>query len=152
GDSGEAEDVASEIFFKVWKGMAAFEGKSRFSTWLYRIAVNHCLNERRKRRTDGRTIPLDEAAEKNMPPVAEAAKDGGETHERRVAGELMFKAMESLPESQRMALILVKIQGNSYAETAEIMRLSVSAVESLIFRGMKSLRERVFAAEAKEGL
>lgn len=138
GNQADVQDLAQEVFIKVWQNAAKFKGRSRFSTWLYRIVVNHCLNYRRKYRRPH--FSLDEMVEQgNIPDPLIVEPDP----EQRRKVELVRRAIDELPERQRMALILAQFEERSYAEIAEIMKVSVSSVESLIFRARRALRERL---------
>jgi len=133
GDRAAAEDVAQEIFLKVWRRARSFKGRSSFSTWLYRIAVNQCLNFREKRRRR-RGEPLDER-------IADTRPGPAERHEAETTSRLVREAMDGLPRKQRMALILSKFEGRSYKEIAQIMGVSLASVESLIFRARQNLKK-----------
>jgi RNA polymerase sigma factor (sigma-70 family) len=138
GSSEDVQDLAQEIFLKVWRNAGKFKGKSKFSTWLYRITANHCINYRRKNRR--RHISLDElTASGKMPESLKVQPDWEQ--ERRV--RLVQKAVDELPERQRLALILAQFEGRSYKEIAEIMKVSLSSVESLIFRARSALRHKL---------
>jgi RNA polymerase sigma-70 factor (ECF subfamily) len=131
-DRQDAEELTQEIFFKVWRHARSFRGESRFSTWLYRLAVNACLNHRQRKKARPDPLPL--AGEH----AAEAAPGG----EDLVAGERearLKKALDALPARQRMALILASFEDRSYEEIAEALEASVPAVESLLFRARKNL-------------
>lgn len=128
----DAEDLAQEVFLKVWKYARTFRGRSAFSTWLYRLAVNTCLNYRQKKKIETEPLPLlGEFA-------AEANAAGAEilTRERE---SLLNKALNGLPVRQKMAIILAGFEGKSYEEIAAIMEISVSAVETLLFRARQNL-------------
>lgn len=133
GESTAAEDAAQEIFLKVWRNAKRFRGKSSFSTWLYRIVVNHCLNAKAKRR---KTLPLNEA-------VGEKGPNVEERYEKERTARAVREAVDGLPGRQRMALVLSKFEGRSYKEIAEIMSVSLSSVESLIFRAKRHLRKKL---------
>lgn len=135
GNQDDVQDLAQEIFIKVWRNAAKFKGKSKFSTWLYRIVVNHCINYQRKQKR--RHTSLDELTEKGITPESLKVVPDWE-QKRRV--ELIKKAVNDLPDRQRMALVLSQYEGRSYKEIAEIMKVSVSSVESLIFRARSALR------------
>lgn len=135
GDRVAAEDIAQEVFLKVWRRAKSFGGRSSFSTWLYRVVVNQCLNFRRKR-ARAKSVPLDESLMQRDPDLDEQL-DG----ERKAAA--VRAAVDELPGRQRMALILSTFEGRSYREIAEIMKTSTSSVESLIFRARRALREKL---------
>ncbi|MBD3285199.1 sigma-70 family RNA polymerase sigma factor [candidate division WOR-3 bacterium] len=142
GDASAAEDLAQEVFIKVWEKAGAFKGRSRFSTWLYRIVVNHCLNyqDKRKRR---RTVDLDER-------IADNAEGVQERIERNRKVQIVRDAVSRLPERQRIALILSRFEGHSYAEIARIMKTSLSSVESLIFRAKDNLKKTLSPLREKQ--
>ena len=131
-DRQDAEELAQEVFLKVWKYARTFKGRSAFSTWLYRLAVNTCLNYRQKKKIESEPLPLlgDFAAETT------AAGAEIMTRERE---NLLNKALNGLPVRQKMALILANFEGKSYEEIAAIMEVSVSAVETLLFRARQNL-------------
>jgi RNA polymerase sigma-70 factor (ECF subfamily) len=135
GDRVAAEDVAQEVFLKVWRRAKSFKGRSSFSTWLYRVVVNQCLNFRRKR-ARAKNVPLDEAVAADGPGPEERL-DG----ERKAAA--VRAAVDKLPARQRIALILSRFEGRSYREVAEIMRTSTSSVESLLFRARRALKKEL---------
>ncbi len=134
GDPVEAEDIAQEVFVKVWQHAKSFKGKSEFSTWLYRIVVNHCLNYRAKKKQNHTIL--------DRPIKDENSKDDAsfEQEERKT---VVKKAVNELPERQRIALILSKFEGKSYKEIAQIIGVSLSSVESLIFRAKENLRKKL---------
>jgi RNA polymerase sigma-70 factor (ECF subfamily) len=129
----EAEDVAQEALLRAWKNAADWRpGEAKFSTWLHKVAVNLCYDRLRKRRTK----PLEDAPE----PVddrasAQATMEAGD----RVA--ILQAAMMELPERQRAAIQLSHYEEKSNPETAEILEISVEAVESLLSRGRRALRK-----------
>jgi RNA polymerase sigma-70 factor (ECF subfamily) len=135
GNQDDVADLAQEIFLKVWRNAGKFQGKSKFSTWLYRIVVNHCLDHcaRNKRPF----VSLDELAEKEIVPDVLGT---GNDYIQQQTIELVRKAIALLPARQRMALTLAEYEGRSYKEIASMMKISVSSVESLIFRARKALR------------
>jgi RNA polymerase sigma-70 factor (ECF subfamily) len=138
GSRDDVPDLAQEIFIKVWRNASKFKGKSRFSTWLYRIVANHCINYRRRRRKDH--ISLDELTEKGITPESLKVEPDWET---RSKVEKVRKAVDELPDRQRMALVFSQFEGKTYKEIAEIMEVSISSVESLIFRARSSLRQKL---------
>jgi len=141
----DAEDLSQDIFIEVFNNAHKFRGDAKISTWLYRIAVNRSLNFMRnsnKRRfwkeidvLFGVSAPQNTTA---FVPSIETAPM--ETSEQR---SLLDKAISQLPENQRIAFTLNKIEELPYAEVAEIMELSLSAIESLIHRARQNLRKKL---------
>lgn len=123
------------MFIKVWQNASTFKGRSKFSTWLYRIVVNHCLNYRVKRKRS-HTVELDES-------IPDASPGVEERFEKREKTRLVQDAVAALPANQRMALLLFKFEGHSSKEVAEIMEISFSAAQSLIFRAIDNLRRKL---------
>ncbi len=138
GNYDDVEDVAQEVFIKVWRHAKSFKGKSKFSTWLYRIVVNQCLNYRNKHKQ--RLVSLDEMTEKEKIPESLIIEVD---HEQRRKAEIVRQALNELPERQRIALVLSKYEGRTYKEIAEMIKASVSSVESLIFRAKFSLKDKL---------
>jgi len=130
-DRQDAEELAQEVFFKVWCHARTFKGQSAFSTWLYRLAVNTCLNYRQKKKNSPEPLPL-------LADLA-AADDAGREIENRERQHLLDRALDALPARQKMALILATFDGRSYEEIAQIMDVSISAVETLLFRARQNL-------------
>lgn len=131
-DRAAAEDLCQETFFKVWKYARTFQGRSAVATWLYRLAVNTCLNYRQQQKSRPVELPLFEDSQ------AAAATLDPELDRRE---ELLHRALAALPERQRLALLLVNFSAHSYEQVAEIMGLSLGAVESLLFRARRRLAE-----------
>lgn len=138
----DAEDMVQEIFVKVYNSLDSFHGDSKFSTWLYRVAVNSCLNEIAKnKRRDIFTKFGD-----NMSRIFNLGGDTKNPEEQVIADETMIKvrkAIESLPEKQQTAFILQKYKELSQKEIAEIMRISEGAVEQHLIRAKNFLRKRL---------
>ena len=132
GDDTEAEDVAQETFLRAWKQAPKWrEGAARFDTWLHRVAMNLCYDRLRRRRETPMAEPPEQVDAGFAPDRGLLAADVG----RRVAA-----ALQALPERQREALVLCHYQELSNIQAAEIMRVSVEALESLLSRGRRSLR------------
>jgi RNA polymerase sigma-70 factor (ECF subfamily) len=146
GDRTRSQDVAQEVFLRVWKAAGDYEPKAKFTTWLYRIAVNVCLNEvkssHRKKwfrffsaGSEDQTVGQEDFSDESPSP-----EDLLLSRERT---RQISAALQSLPESQRMALILKRYDGLSYEEIARILNCSVSAVESLLVRAKRNLQEKL---------
>lgn len=143
-DRQVAEEMAQEIFLRVYEGAARYQVQSRFSTWLYRIATNVCLNEIRKPRFRAIHEPLASGPERDS--VIQVAEPGSGPHrllERQAMVRVIREALDSIPEKQRTAFILNKYQEFSYAEVAEIMKTSEKAIKSLIHRARETLAARL---------
>lgn len=139
-DAAEAEDIAQDVFIQVYESLEKFRGDCKFSTWLYRIAVNRSINYRKSRLFRMKKVSLD-----ICDCVDFLAEDGlpQQMIEKEELMELLHHAVNSLPERQKTALVLNKYDELSYKEVAEVMGISVSSVESLLFRA-KSRLEQVF--------
>ncbi len=143
-DRQAAEELAQEVFLRVYEGAARYQVRSRFSTWLYRIATNVCLNEIRKPRFRAKHEPLCAGIELNCGSPAPAAINGPDKLlERRAIVRVIKDVLDDVPLKQRTAFILNKYQEFSYAEVAEIMKTSEKAVKSLIHRARETLAERL---------
>lgn len=141
GDGCEAEDVAQEAFLRVWKHAPKWRpGAARFDTWLHRVALNLCYDRLRRRREVAFATPPDQRDEGPGPDRGLQASDTG----RRVA-----QALQALPERQREAVVLCHYQELGNIEAAAAMGISVEAVESLLGRGRRALREALM--DLKEG-
>jgi RNA polymerase sigma-70 factor (ECF subfamily) len=142
GNQAESEDVAQETFMKLWTAASTFTPQARPSTWLYRIAHNLCIDRIRKRRAE--TELGDEAA-------ASADRPSG-LFARKQTSEAVQRALAELPERQRAALTLVHYEGFAAEEAASVLEISIEALESLLARGRRSLREslRALATDPKE--
>ena len=128
----DAEDIAQETFLRVWHRARTFKpGRVRFTTWLCRIAHNRCVDEFRKRR------PTVDTELEAMADDAPGADDLSIAEERRKA---VHAGIAALPERQRSALVLCQIQGRSNREAAQILDVSVDALESLIARARRTLK------------
>ncbi len=139
-DTAEAEDVAQEAMMRAWRNAAKWEpGRAKFSTWLHKVALNLCYDRLRKRKSSS----LDEVAE----PVDDraSAQDGMEADERL---STLKSAIAALPERQRAAIQLRHFEERGNDETAEILGVSVEAVESLLSRGRRALRDKLAGQRA----
>ncbi|WGF90662.1 RNA polymerase sigma factor [Marinivivus vitaminiproducens] len=135
GTRGDAEDVAQDVFLRVWTHAPRWrQDGARFTTWLYRVTVNLCLDRKR------RPVPahLDEA-----PEPADHRVDTEADMERRQTADLVADALAHLPERQRAALALCYDAGLGNVEAAAVLDISIGALESLLVRGRRALRERL---------
>jgi RNA polymerase sigma-70 factor, ECF subfamily len=136
GDASEADDVAQEVFVRVYQHIGEFTPRAKFSTWLFALAHNAALDRSRWRKRHP-TESLD-----SVPEAATATSVADQTHINEV-GKHIATAVAALPEDQRTAIVLAEYQGMSYAEIAAIMRCSEKSVESRLYRAKQTLRERL---------
>jgi RNA polymerase sigma-70 factor, ECF subfamily len=135
GSDADAEDATQEVFLRVLTQAAKFDGRSRFSTWLFRLAVNHTINlSRKNRRRAGCDLDQVELPTDTQPTPLESVL---QREERRHLDE----ALQSLPADQRAILILREIEGLTYAEIGDILDLPPGTVTSRLVRGRERLAE-----------
>ncbi len=133
GQSGEAEDIAQEVFMKVYHGLRSFRKEAQFATWLYRICVNTTYNYIKAHK---RFLPLEEAQTQDaFPKIAAHSLEAQETK------ELVNKAIAELPFHFRSVLVLKEIEGLSYKEIARTLSCRIGTVESRLFRARELLRK-----------
>jgi RNA polymerase sigma-70 factor (ECF subfamily) len=149
GDRTQAKDLAQEVFVRVWQAAKTYKPTAKFTTWIYRITANLCLNELK---ASGRRKWISRfSGEEGQEVGVEAFSDESPSAEDLLlAGERsrqITDALQSLPENQRMAVILKKFDDLSYQEIARILDCSVSAVESLLVRGKRNLQEKLLLPE-----
>ena len=147
-DSAAAEELVQEVFLRVYRARDRYTPDARFSTWVYRIATNLALNELRRPRRRGRHESPDEEGGPDL--VAEATGPDDAADARREAGRVLAD-LEELPEKQRAALCLSAIEGLSYAEIAEALEVTESAVKALVHRARSALADRMHARSGREG-
>ena len=146
-DITEAEDLAQNVFFQVHKSAGRYQISAKFSTWLFTITRNLCLNEIR-RRSRHPTDPLDAPHPENDEQPLRQFEDRKTTSapDRLLQGELEQKieqALAELPESQRTAILLCRQEELSYEDIAEVLACSISATKSLIHRGRETLKQKL---------
>ncbi|HRY29104.1 MAG TPA: RNA polymerase sigma factor [Elusimicrobiota bacterium] len=145
----EADDAAQEVFVKAFQALGRFQGRSRFSTWLYRVAYRHCLDllrSRGRRRTDSLEVLLEERGEGAMPV---AASSGGAALENR---EVLEKILSSLPPEYRLILTLREAQGLSYEELAAATGTTLDSVKARLRRARQALEEKARHFRALSGV
>jgi len=144
----DAEDIAQEVFLEVFKGIRKFKGNSKLSSWIYRITVNKSLEFIRKKNTKkrfaffqalkGDEMPLDKTS------YFTEFKHPGILLENKEDSERLYVAINRLPDDQKIAFTLSKIQGLTYKEISEITEKSISSIESLLFRAKKNLQKDLY--------
>jgi RNA polymerase sigma-70 factor (ECF subfamily) len=135
GDMAEAEDVVQDTFIRLWTHAARWQpGRAKFETWLYRVTLNQCYDRLRRKPL----AALDEALS-----VADPAAGPAALHENSVLAASIEKALSELPERQRAAILLCHHQELGNIQAAEILGVSVEALESLLARGRRALRTKL---------
>jgi RNA polymerase sigma-70 factor (ECF subfamily) len=146
-DEAEAEDLAQNVFLQVYKSAKRYESRAKFSTWLFTIARNLCLNEiRRRSRHPADSLEESHAEHEDQPRQQFEDKSSTPPPEKLLHGELAQKieeALAGLPENQRTAILLCRQEELSYEEIAQILGCSLSATKSLIHRGRETLKEKL---------
>lgn len=133
GNAADAEDVVQDTMLKIWSHRGRWQhGRAKFSTWLYRVISNRCIDLRRK--------PRNENVE-TVPEVADGQPGAVEIIERNELNGMLELAMQRLPEQQRIAVIFSYHENMSNGEIAQVMDTTVAAVESLLKRGRQQLRQ-----------
>lgn len=142
-----AEELSQEVFLRVYRSRETYRAEARFSTWLYRIATNLGVNHARDTRHEraASTVYLDEPDPESgtTPDVADATPGVEAKILRRERMEAIRQHVMSLPERQRMAVLMHKYEGMDYRQIGEVLKLSESATKSLLFRAYQTLREKL---------
>lgn len=144
GNREDADDCTQEVFLRAYRSLSAFRGQSEFYTWLYRIAVNLCLDEIKRQQRHPSTS-LDQLIADDALNWAEllqhGVKDPAEQAESAELEEMIRQLLNALPPEQRAALVLKEIDGFSYEEICDILRCSMGTVKSRLFRARAQLKE-----------
>jgi RNA polymerase sigma-70 factor, ECF subfamily len=151
-DAAAAEDLAQEVFFRVYRARGQYVPTAKFTTWMFRIATNLALNSLRDGRYRQMEVSIDHSSasysgdgESEQPALEIADRQANIEVEliRRDRAELIRRAVESLPEKQRAAVLLHKYQEMDYDEIAGVLGCSESALKSLLFRAYEELRVKL---------
>src|SRR5579872_4534536 len=146
-DETEAEDLAQNVFLQVYKSRDRYQRTAKFSTWLFTIARNLCLNEiRRRSRHPADSLDATHPDQDDQPLQQYEDKKTFSPPESLLQGELaqqIDRALADLPENQRSAILLCRQEELSYEEIAEALGCSVSATKSLIHRGRETLKQKL---------
>lgn len=141
----EAEDLAQEVFIEVYQSIEKFKGEAKLSTWIYRIATNKSLELIRRQKTVKRFSFITSLFGKNDE-LLHQGKDfehPGVQLEQKEDAKRLFAAIEILPENQKVAYTLHNVEGLSYDQITEVMQMTKSSVESLLFRAKQNLRKEL---------
>lgn len=149
GDPTDAEDLTQEVFLRVWKSAGAYKPEAKFTTWLYRIAANLCINRQRSLRIR-KWFSMSEADSQQQESSEVFIDTAGVTRttpeDDLLQSELsqqVRKALDALPSSQRLTIVLKIYDGMTYLEISQILGRSVSAVDSLLIRAKKNLQKKL---------
>lgn len=137
----DAQDCLQEAMLRVYRAISGFKGESSFSTWVYRITMNTCLDELRKRK-NRQTTSLDNLLDMGWSP----SDDTNVPEKHAIRGEskrMLHAAIENLPEDMRSAIVLRDIEGLSYEEIAKALDINIGTIKSRISRGREKLREKL---------
>jgi RNA polymerase sigma-70 factor (ECF subfamily) len=141
----DAEDIAQEVFLQVYQSVGSFKGESKFSTWVYRITVTKSLDHERKKKRKKRFAFVRSIFGENNEVLVNPPDfhHPGVVLDNKENASVLLKAVAQLPENQRIAFTLNKIEGLSYQEVSDIMQSSVSSVESLMHRAKNNLKKKL---------
>lgn len=156
GNASVAEELVQEIFFKIYRAAEHYQPRGRFSTFLYRVATNHCLNEVRKADYRTRFESIEQPAEFTADQTKMELPDRDQpSAEKLLWGQRLAERVQivlnDLPENQRAALLLHRMEGLSYQDISETLELTVGAVKSLIHRAKKTLQKELESYDKEDG-
>jgi RNA polymerase sigma-70 factor (ECF subfamily) len=145
GNADEAEDLAQEVFFRVYRSRKKYRARAKFSTWLFTIANNLALNALRSRqRRPMAPLPASDSGPLGPRPAEQLVRDRGDHPSQQMQqaelAEVIRRSLDTLNERQRMAVLLNKFEEMNYAEIAEVMGLTTKGVKSLLSRARTNLR------------
>ena len=150
GDAEEARDASQEVFLKAYRKASDVRPQGQVYTWLYRIAVNHCLNKLRRRRLVRFLrweVPEERDASAFDPP--DGAADPAAALAARRLWQVTRQILARLPENQRSVLVLVRFEGLSYKQAAAVLGITEGAVESRLFRAMRRIEAAQEAGDSR---
>lgn len=141
GNASDAQDIAQQVFIRLWKAAPRYKRKAKFTTFLFTITRNLVFNESKKR-SRRKTYSLEERQENNYGQIAADASRSPDAEALQTELQVVVdEAINALPEKQRMAVILRRYENMPYEEIADVLETSVSAIKSHIFRARTELRE-----------
>lgn len=142
----DAEDITQEVFIEVFRSVQSFKGDSSLATWLYRITINKCNDLSRHRKRKKRFAFLTSLFDKDSGELKHDSphfEHPGIQLEKKEDAAILFSVIDTLPENQKTAFLLAQVEELSQKEIADVMQISVKAVESLIQRAKVNLREKL---------
>jgi RNA polymerase sigma-70 factor, ECF subfamily len=147
----DAQDVAQDVFIEVYRSIHKFRQESKLTTWLYRISANKSINYLRDHKKNKWLLSLDLLFENEKEIGFNSVTDDSpqEMIEKDEKTKALYSAIDGLPENQKIAFTLFKYEDLSYKEIADIMNISLSSVESLMFRAKKGLQQKLISIYKK---
>ena len=148
-DFQQAEDIVQEVFIKLWQNIEHWqEGKAKLSTWLYKVTVNQAINQLRNKKKTSNLIDIGEFVREDEQGNIEVqlldnSADSQKIIENKELAKILRLAINSLPRKQRIAFVLSKYQNMSSREIAEVMDITVSNVDVIIYRAKKNLQKQI---------
>jgi len=137
----DAEEITQDVFLKVYQSMDTFNQKSTIKTWIYRITINQCLDYLKQKNSKKRFFVFGKKSQNEYEYMNTATfEHPGIVLEKKQEAAILFSVINTLTENQKTAFVLSKIDGLSNGEISEIMELSISSVESLLFRAKGALQ------------
>jgi RNA polymerase sigma factor (sigma-70 family) len=143
GSNSDVEDLAQQVFLRVWRSAGRYVPRAKFTTWLLKITRNLVFNEMRRTKRHAHVPIQSEAPGEDLPVKDESVRSPAESLLEHELQQAIEEAILELPETQRMALILRRYEDRSYEEIGDILDLSVPAVKSVLFRARTELRARL---------
>ena len=143
-----SEDLAQEVFLRVYRSASKYKPEAKFTTWLYKIATNVSLTHVKKKNTN---ISLDEMNETTGEYKDANIEISDDIIYRKEMKNVIFSAMETLPEREKIAIMLCKYEGLSYEETAQVLECTVGAVKAYVHRGRMKLVDKLKPYLTEEG-
>jgi RNA polymerase sigma-70 factor (ECF subfamily) len=141
----DADDITQEVFMQVYQSISSFKGESKFSTWLYQITLSKALDQEKKKKRKKRFAFVQQLFGNQGEELVQSIEfeHPGILMEKKESAQALFKALKQIPDNQRIAFTLHKLEGQSYLEIAEIMNTSLYAVESLMSRAKANLKKQL---------
>lgn len=139
-DPEEARDAVQEVFIKAYRKAATTQARGELYTWLYRVAVNHCLNVLRRRKIV-RFLRFQSDADSPVWDVPDGRPDPSRRLEASAEWQILKSRLDQLPSAQRVVLVLARFEGLSYKQIAKQLGITIGAVESRLFRAMRTLSQ-----------
>lgn len=140
----DAEEITQDVFVKIYNSLSNFNQKSSYKTWIYRITINQCLDYIKQKNSQRRIFIFGRKSQNEQEYLNTSTfEHPGILMENKEDAALLFEVINTLPENQKTAFLLSKLDGLSNPEISEIMQLSISSIESLIFRAKAALQEKL---------